>query len=206
MKRNFLRYLSLAINAYLKLDQESNRRLKKLRGKIITIELLPFHLVFHCEFRDNEVVLQETITSTPNTVIRGTPMQMLNVMLTIENRQQFFADDMVIEGDAEIGQQVIALFDELRIDWEEHLSSVTGDVPAYHISRIVHGVKKWFVNSGNTLAQNLNEYMHEEKNWVPAQEALQDFFNDIDVLRMDVDRAEAKIKQLHNMFRDGDAE
>ena len=49
----------------------------------------------------------------------------------------------------------------------------------------------------NSLIPTEDEFVHEEMKWLPAREALQDFFNDIDTLRMDVDRIEAKIQHLN---------
>jgi ubiquinone biosynthesis protein UbiJ len=185
--------LSKAINAYLHLDEESPQRLKKLQGKCITIELLPLPIKFQCTFNDQGVTLQNGAPEHANTTLRGTPLQMLGVMLTKENRHSFFADDLSIEGDAEFAQQVIELFDNLQIDWEEHLSHLIGDVPTYHVGRFMRGMRKWLNGTTERFAQDINEYVHEEAAWLPAREALQDLFADIDALRMDVDRMEAKI-------------
>ena len=44
--------------------------------------------------------------------------------------------------------------------------------------------------------RQVNEYVHEEAEFFPAREALQDFFQDIDTLRMDADRLEARVERL----------
>jgi len=196
MKKMLLPSLTKAINRYLSLDPESKRRLSKLKGKAITIEFLPFHFTFQCLFHEDHVELQKDELLHTDTKIRGTPLQMLGVMLTKDNRQRFFAEDLVIEGNAEFGQQVIELFDELHIDWEEHLSRFTGDIPAYQVGRLLRGMNHWLSETEKSFAQNVNEYIHEEADYLPAREALQDFFAEIDTLRMDVDRTEAKINHL----------
>lgn len=196
MKKIILPPLSKAINAYLNLDPEFKQRTNKLHDKIITIEFLPFHLKFQCCFNENgiDILTDETLIS--QTTIRGTPMQMLGVMLTKENRHRFFAEDLVIEGDAALGQQVIDLFDHLQIDWEEYFSKFVGDIPVYHAGRALRKLSTWFNDTEKSLSQNINEYLHEETKWLPSREALQDFFAEIDMIRMDVDRIEAKITHL----------
>lgn len=198
MKPIFLPMLTQAINTYLQLDTESAKRLRQLNGKRITVELLPFHWIFHCVFDEKGVAIEESESSPHDTYLRGTPLQMMGVMLAKENRQRFFADDLTIEGDAEVGQKVIALFDELQIDWEYYLSRLVGDVPAYHARRLVESVGDWLKNTDKTVSQDIAEFIHEEAGWLPAREALQDFFQDIDTLRMDVDRIEAKIHHLRD--------
>ncbi len=196
MKKIIFSSIAKAINTSLGLDPESRHRLQKLRGKTITIELLPFHLTFQCVFSEDGVAVQESETLAAATIIRGTPLQMLGAMTAKEDRQRFFAEDLTIEGDAEVAQQVVELFDELDIDWEEQLSKLVGDVPAYHAGRLLRGARKFLHTASSSLMANFTEYTQEEARWLPAREALQDYFNDIDTLRMDVDRVEAKIQNL----------
>jgi len=196
MKKIIFSSIAKAINASLGLDPESHQRLQKLRGKTISIELLPLHLTFQCIFHDDGVAVQEGDALAAATIIRGTPLQMLGAMTSKEDRQRFFSEDLAIEGDAEVAQQVVELFDELDIDWEEQLSKLIGDVPAYHAGRLLRGARKFLHSASTSLMENFTEYAQEEARWLPAREALQDYFNDIDTLRMDVDRAEAKLQNL----------
>lgn len=188
--------LNKAINRYLALDPESNVRLQSLNGKVITIELLPFHFIFQLQITEHHVHLQANELLTAETKIQGTPLQLLGMMLNKKERQHFFANDITIEGNAELGQQIIALFDALEIDWEEHLSSLIGDVPAYQTNRFIKGIGDWVTKTKNTMVQDINEYLHEEAEWYPSKEALNDFFIDIDNLRMDADRLEARVENL----------
>lgn len=204
MNKFFLPFLSQSINRYLDLDPDSRQRVQQLQGKVITIEFLPFHLLFQCEFNDGIVVLHQDDILPADTTIRGTPLQLMGVMVTKKNRQSFFTDDIRMEGDAELGQQVIELFDEIQIDWEEHASRFIGDVPAYHTSRILGKFKSWLSNTKENMTDDIASYLHEETNWQPAREALSDFFSDIDAIRLDVDRAEARIKNIEAIIKDNE--
>jgi ubiquinone biosynthesis protein UbiJ len=101
-----------------------------------------------------------------------------------------------IEGNLDLGQHITDLFDRLEIDWEEYISRYTGDVAAYQIGRIGKRIKKFHQHARSTLTQQINEYTHEEIQLVPAIEELNDFYHDVDELRMDVDRVESKIVNL----------
>lgn len=202
MKKILLPSLTKAINTYLKLDPESGQRLQKMQGRAISIELLPFHFTFQCLFNEDGVTIDSDDTLMTDTQIHGTPLQMAGVMIAKNDRHRFFAEDLVMEGNAEFGQQVIDLFDELQIDWEEHFSRVVGDVPAYHIGRFIRGVSSWLSSTEQSFTQDINEYVHEEAELFPANEALKDFFSDIDTLRMDVDRIAARINKLKTSLED----
>jgi len=131
-----------------------------------------------------------------DTVISGTPLRLLQMSFSGEKRHGFFSDDVTIIGDLELGQQVMDLFDQMEIAWEEYLSQWVGDVPAYHVGRFARRIKKISHQARETLLQNIDEYIHEEAEFFPSSEALQDFFHDIDELRMDADRVDARIQLL----------
>jgi len=206
MKNKFLQALSTAINSFLKLDPETKQRFKKLNNKTILIEFLPLHFRFECVFLETGVYLQSPESPAIDATIRGTPLQMMNIFLHKNDRHSFFKNDLVIEGDAEIAQQVIQLFDELNIDWEEYLSLLVGDIPAFKTHQVFNGIKNWFKKADDTMTQNFNEYIHEETEWFPNKESLNDFFADIDNLRMDVDRLAAKVAALKRHFENKNEE
>lgn len=185
-----------AVNAYLRQDEQSVARLANMAGKTICIELLPWHIQFYCRFTCDRMVISLQEETTHITKLTGTPMQLGAVMLAKENRQQFFADDLQIEGDAEFAQQVTDLFDQVSIDWEEHTASLIGDVPAYQLSKFAGRVRDWLKKTGESTAQDINDYLHEEAAWFPVRAELQEFFSQIDNLRMDTDRLEARLNHL----------
>lgn len=185
-----------AVNYYLKLDPDSVQRLASLEGKTATIEWLPFHLVFQCHFTQQQVKIYADALLMSDVTISGTPWQMLNMMNYPKERQYFFNEKINITGNAELGQQIVALFDKMQWDGEEYLAKLIGDVPAYHINRITNCFQQWMHQTKESLIDNVNEYIHEEKEYLPCQEAVNDFFADIDTLRMDVDRLEARINLL----------
>jgi ubiquinone biosynthesis protein UbiJ len=205
IKNAFIISLTKAINAYLDLDPESKQRIQRLQDKAITVELLPFHFVFQCEFKTEGVCIHSGEPLATQATIRGTPLQMLNVMLMPQHRQRFFAEDLTMDGDAAFAQEVVELFDRLNIDWEEYVSHFMGDIPTYHASRFLKGIRHWFSATEKSMTHNINEYIHEELNWLPTREALQDFFAGIDHTRMDVDRAEARINHLKLQLKDNEA-
>lgn len=200
MLNEFLSSLTTVINAYFRCGEsnqiESARRLQNLKGHVITITLLPLHFTFQMTFSEQGIQLYPQELLAAETKITGTPLQLGRIMMTKEAKHHFFTDDLTIEGNAELGQQVISLFDAVNIDWEEYLSHLIGDVPAYHAGQFVRDINKWLHRLDDSFSHQVNEYVHEEAAWLPSREALHDFFMDIDTLRMDADRIEARIKQL----------
>jgi ubiquinone biosynthesis protein UbiJ len=196
MKNALLTFFQKAINRYLALDPESQHHMQKFQGKTIKIELQGLELEFLLHFTNAGIKIETDESIKPDTIIKGMPLSFLRMTLTRGDRKQFFSEDVSIQGDLELGQQVVDLFDQLEIDWEECLAQKIGDVPAHNLGRLMRGVKKWCDNSSTAFVQDLNDYLHEEKTWFPQREILQELFDEIDALRMDVDRLDVKVKQL----------
>lgn len=185
-----------ALNQYLALDPETKKRLNNLEGKTITMILKPFGLSFQVHIEGGSLQLLSGEPHPAEIKITGTPLSLLGIALNPNNKRQFFSDDMVIEGNIDQGQQLIDLFDQVDIDWEELLSKLIGDIPAYETCRFIKSIKSWSSQSIKTLLRNTDEYIHEEKTWLPPAEELNDFYNEVDELRMAVDRLEARIRNL----------
>jgi ubiquinone biosynthesis accessory factor UbiJ len=201
-KQFFIETLQKALNSYLALDVESGVRLQQLSGKLVALELSRIDVTFYLLFSDNKAQLSFSTDDQPETIIIGTPLRLMMLALSPRaNRKQFFADDVEMIGNPVLGQQVIDLFDQLNIDWEDYLARFVGDVPAHYAGSMLRNFKTWTTNTHETLRQNLNEYLHEEITLFPPVEALQDFFQDVDKLRMDVDRIEARIRHLQSMVK-----
>lgn len=201
MKTLVNKSLEAAINRYLSLDPESYTRLLALDGKILTIELQAISMTIPLKIECGKMQVLQEVPDNADVVIKGTPLSLLHMSIS-KDRKQFFADDVCIEGNLELGQQIIDLFDEMEIDWEEYISQIVGDVPAHQFGRFVQGIKGMTARVRESLFQNMNEYVHEEATLFPPKEALHDFFNDIDILRMDADRLEARMKRLQKMRED----
>lgn len=184
-----------AVNRYLALDSESKKRIGALQGTIVTLELQGISLTLQMVFTEDTLQLKWDDFKNPDLTIRGTPLNLLHMSLA-RDRQKFFAEDVVVEGNMELAQQVLAVFDELEMDWEDYFSTWVGDVPAYQTGRLFRRLKKMSQRVRHVISYNLNEYVHEEISLFPPEAALQHFFQEVDELRMDVDRLEARIEKM----------
>lgn len=188
--------LESAINRVLALDPEALARLRAMQGKVIAIELRGVNIALYLLPEAGRINVFSQFDGTPDTVLRGTPLSMARMGLTPRAGDVLFAGDVEITGDVELGQQFRALLDTLDIDWEEHLSHVTGDVIAHQVGKTVRGALHWGRQSLATAGQNLKEYLQEERRTLPTPGEVEDYLAQIDTLRNDVDRLAARIARL----------
>ena len=104
--------------------------------------------------------------------------------------------DVSIVGDAEVAQKFRELLQLLRLDFEEELALVFGDVPAHELARGMRAGAAWTGKAAATALRNLGEYLaHERADLVPRNEGEQ-FLRGVEALREGVDRLEARLVRL----------
>jgi ubiquinone biosynthesis protein UbiJ len=190
-----LAMLESAVNAALALDPETLARLGALEGKVIafdlegtgtTLFLLPgadgFRLMGHFE-------------GEPDTRLRGTPLALLNLR-GARPGEGLFSGTVKFEGDVELGQRVQRILGGLDIDWEEHLSRLTGDVVAHQLGNMVRGVLRWGEQAAANLERDFADYVQEERRDLPPRWEVDEFLAGVDELRSTVDRLEARLRRL----------
>ena len=105
---------------------------------------------------------------------------------------------MEIIGDTETGQLFNQILQQLDIDWEEHLSHITGDVIAHQMGRGLRGLLRWGRQVEDSLLQDTAEYLEEEKQLVATKYEVEVFNHDVDVLRNDIERLQARVQRLQD--------
>jgi ubiquinone biosynthesis accessory factor UbiJ len=197
LKKYSLKTLQKATNAALSLDEHMPEKLQALDSNVLKIMITPLNVHFFIRFANQEILLLENYEGTPDTIIHSSPIGLIRLsLLPTSKARSLFNDKVHMSGDIELGQQVKQLFDQIDIDWEGHLAQFTGDVVAHQIGSLVRKGIHFKNHINESMRLNISEYLQEELSLVPSRNELDDFFNDIDALSLDVERLTAHINQL----------
>lgn len=197
LKKYSLKTLQTAINHGLSLDRDVTEKLQPLIGQWLEIVIEPLGVNFFMGFGGDGVLLQDTIACPADAVIHSSPLGLIRLsLLPASKARSLFNNEIKIQGDVALGQAVKRLFDELDIDWEGHLAQFTGDIIAYQIGGLWRKGRAFGDKLVGSLHSNVSEYFHEEIRVSPCAEEIDDFFNDVDTLVLEVERIEAKINLL----------
>lgn len=189
--------LEQALNAALALDPKTLERLGRLQGRVIAIELQGTGIRLLLQPEKDGLRLMGHYDSEVDTTLRGAPFALLR-MSTGRTGEGMFKGGVEIDGDVELGQQVQRVFEKLEIDWEEHLSRLTGDIIAHQLGNTVRGLLAWGERSAEHLGQDTADYLQEETEILPLPWEVNEFIEQVDTLRSDVDRMEARVKRLQS--------
>ena len=166
-----------------------------LAGQRLRIDILhtPWQLTIASD--GARLALSRARGTDATATLRGTPLS-LAALAGPAPESVIRRGDVAIEGDAEVAGRVRELGARLHPDVEEELSRLLGDVPAHQLGALARSALGWLRRGVRTSADNLAEYLaHERRDLVPRAEA-QGFLHDVDTLREDADRLEARVNAL----------
>lgn len=192
----FTAALEAALNAALRLDPDVFDRLGGFAGKVIAIELRGFDLTLYVIPGPDGLALMSDYRGEPDTVMSGTPLALGRMMLGPDASQVLFSGEVTIRGDVETGQRFKRLLDSLDIDREEQLSRLTGDVVAHKLGDLLRATAAWGQDALGILGTNAAEYLQQEAHDLPLPEDVRAFLREVDTLRDDVARLEARLSRL----------
>ena len=187
------------------------------QGKILQLDITSPTVSVLVHFYPASVVLSfapESINGVPDSSaeqapqpdgrISGTALAMMR-LLTERNESRSLVNPAIqISGDSEFVQSVYRLFLNLEIDWQEPLSRVIGDVPTHGLGQLLHGLSDFAQGTISSIKRNIDEYFHEESRMVPPLNQVAIFDQDLDALRLRLDRLQARIRQLNHQLTELD--
>ena len=184
------------INAYLKLDGESLQKHASLDGKVIELHITGLEIRLYSLVGTDDIQVLGEYADTPDATISGTAASLLRLVRSEDNASAMLEADVEISGDLRTAESFSRMLSEASIDWEELLSKLVGDIPAYQTGNAARKANEWVAETADAMKLNVAEYLSEESRVVPAKAEVNGFMETVDDLRMDADRLEARIKLL----------
>ncbi len=193
--------LELASNNALQYDDSSRDRLTKLVGKTMTLEIrppgelpiqrisvspLPHGLEFSDQITDTDVTLSTTILALIKIGRDGLDDAELN------------PGELEINGDPIVGQRFARVLAELNIDWEGLLAEHLGETPAVIITSGIGKAKEFASESKSMFKQYINRLLIDDLQLLANKNDVEPFLDQVDTLRADTDRLQARIKRLQD--------
>lgn len=182
--------LQTAFNRYVALDPDAKYGLQKLQGKVVCFQIEGFQIPLWFIFNEQSVEVVEDFGDSADTVIAGGPFSLLALA---NGKRSIFDGGITINGDTETAQKFSRCLNEIDIDWEEHLSQLTGDAAAHQLGRLSRGFTQWIGERKDALQANAADYLRDESDHVPHSWELEEFVGHVDELRDRVDLLEARL-------------
>jgi ubiquinone biosynthesis protein UbiJ len=122
-------------------------------------------------------------------------VKLSDLPLILQNRDRAFSY-VRIEGDAEFANTISQLSKGLRWDAEHDLERLFGPIAANRVVGGARGLAEGAATAGRRLAENVAEFLLEERRVLVRPASVDDFAGDITRLRDDVERSAKRIAKL----------
>lgn len=192
----------VAANRLLQQDPDAIRRLDRLSGKVIEVQITGLDVSVYMMPNADSLQVMGEWHGAVDTTLKGSPVAFAQLGLGGDARKELLSGGISLEGDTLVGQQFQRLLTELNIDWEELLAQRVGDSAAYHVGKTVRGLRSFGRGVRNGLMQNFVEYTHHESEILPLRDEVDDFVDDVSELRDDVERLEQRLNRLVSRTED----
>lgn len=197
MQQRLLAIVEIVGYRLASLDDNLLDGLGSLQGKCIAIEIIDLQKTLYCFPTTSGIRLSMDAPETEaDATIRARLVSLLNLVSQSDKISTSIQEGISFHGDVALAQRLQKLIANVDIDWEEILSRQLGDVAGVQVYRLLRQTKDFFRQSTTSLFQSGSEYLQEEIRMTPTPVEQEKLRADVTRLRHDVDRCEARIKQL----------
>lgn len=169
----------------------------KLDGAVVAVRVRGTGLATWFVIDDGELRLTTDYADEPDVVISGSLLTLAR-MSGDAGLEALRNGSLELTGDTHKAERFQRLLALARPDVEEELSGVIGDAAAHRLGEVARSIAAWGRDARATMGANVREYLQEERRDVPSRYEVERFGAEVDTLRDDVDRLEARIARLQD--------
>lgn len=183
-----------ALNRYLDLDPERAHAIAPIDGRIIALRIRELELLLQMQVKDKR--LQLPLDDRAADVVLEVSVQALpDLFLRVDSNQLMQSGVITIEGDAHVASTFQHALRQIEVDWEGLIASYTGEAVAHRMGQGFGVLRSFMRRQQDNFKQDVRDHLHDSLHISAAASEVQQFIQDVDQLRADADRLEARIKR-----------
>ena len=187
----------MALNHALHFDMESHEQLQRFARRSIRIDITNLNIAVIARFTDDQILLEMAEEHVADLMIKADSFALLKLL---KQQDSLFSNQIQILGDVQFAKQLQDWQQHFDFDWEQQLARLTGDTLAYPLAQSLRRGFDWLKYNRSEFEQSVAEYLREESHYLPDKSQTMRFMKNVDLLRADTDRLEARIKRLQNII------
>lgn len=189
------------LNHLLAQDAHVCNRLRPFTGKVLEVHSTAPAVTLRIRFLERQIrlgsldgiALQEQADAT----VSGRASNLISLLLNPETTP--LANPAVaIAGDAVFVQDLFTTLRSLDMDWRDALTPVFGEVLIQELSQAGDKARHWSAEANTSMHRSIDEYLKEEIALVPGAEEVARFSDELDQLKLALDRAQARATLLQS--------
>lgn len=184
------------INRVLRLDPTAMPRLARLSGRVIEIDCTAPAWRFFVLADAEGLRLASEWGSEPDCRLRAPASSLMRLATSRNKTAVLHGPDVEIEGDSAALMGLAEVLQDLELDWEYEVSHWLGPVGAHLLGSTTRGNAAWIRQSAGSLRRDLADYLTEESRALVGASEAEARFAELDRLKLDLDRLDARVERL----------
>ena len=190
------------LNQLLRNDPYLAAQLAPFDGKTIEVRSTAPTTAICCSIDGSAIRLSslggDCVALQADAVIAGRTVDLMDMLLR-DNSDRALANPAIsISGDAILVQELYGTMRKLDIQWQDYLAPLLGDVITNKLEQVAERNRRWSKNASASVRRNIDDYLHEETNLLPERSDVDAFSDDLDRLKLAIDRIQARARMLNN--------
>lgn len=208
---NLLAPLEIALNRYLGEDDEALAQLASLAGqgdRLLGLKLRDLGLEFYMRPHAGGLqvlahVMSETEQPPTATVTASLPVLARLLVSDDKGRELVLGGEIGIDGDSEFARDLLGILRDADFDAEEWLSRYIGDVAAFRVGQFMRGLLRQGRQAADSIGRDTLRLLRDDGGDLVDGAEVREWMAQVDILRADVERIEARIKRMDGQSREG---
>ena len=190
------RALEAALNRVVALDPDTQARIAALDGRALTLDLGNGAPTMRLAVDGARLRIGPAAGGASALRVAATPGALLRLALARGRDGALPPGRIEIAGDAELARRLEQIAKRFAPDFDEAFARVFGDVAGVQIARALREGLAWTHRSARALARDGAEFLTEEGRDLVARAELDVFLDEVDGVREQADRLEARVRRL----------
>ena len=185
-----------AINRVLSLDSTASARLAPLAGKVIAVACRMPAITLYLIPLETGIQLAKEWHAPADCTLSAPANLLLKLVTSADKSAVLHHPDVDLEGNSAVLMELADILQSLELDWEYEVSRWLGPLPTALLSGHLRSGRDWLVQSAQSLHLNSVDYLAEESRALVGRIEADMRFKQIDQLKLDLDRIDARIALL----------
>ena len=185
-----------AINRVLSLDSTAQARLAPLAGRVIAVACTMPAITVYLIPLDTGLQLAKEWHAPADCTLSAPANLLLKLLTSADKSAVLHHPDVDLDGNSAVLMDLADILQSLELDWEYEVSRWLGPLPTALISNRLRSGSDWMRQSAHSLHLNTLDYLAEESRALVGHLEADMRFSEIDQLKLDLDRLDARITLL----------
>ncbi len=192
--------IEAAVNHYLRLDDDLERLLTPMAGKVICLKITPGDEILYICPTPTGLRFLDHYAGEPDAELQGSLWALGFMGMSATPMRALYRGDVRLGGDLRLAGRFQRVFAKLDIDLHGKIARYAGEDVADRLSAFLSGGAEWTRRGLTHMRWNIEEFLQEETRQLPAKAEAELWFSAVDDLRLTVERAEARVRRLEHLL------